>query len=395
VDRSEWDDNDEYPVAPSPAHERGWRHPSEIGAEAWVQSEPPLTIGRGLTAATGAVGGLLALAVLWTMLPTHAGRAGVSVLSSAPAPSAGLSHQFGAVADTDLTGPHTSSTSLSTAPSTSPITAEVSRDTKGIVASSVAHNSRPPIPTYQVAARTLLDRAVVAVAVNGGTLVITTARAVEADATVDLLGSDGGVEHARVLLTDLRSGFAVLAPGAAHAVSSFKVATAVAAGETLTFYGEPSHQVTVADDGSIAATWADDPSMPEGTPLVNEAGELVALCSHDAAGPHLIMLSSLDELERTLAGNIPAKVWLGVVLNNDPSGDATVAAVDPVGPAAKAGLRVGDTIDAVDSLRLGADMSLSAALTGRLPGDTVKLTVRRRATTITVVVVLGEPKKSL
>ena len=84
MDRSEGNDDELYPIAPIPAHERQWRHPSEMGEQAWVASEPPLTIGRGLTAATGVIGSVLALAVLWTMLPTHAGRtAAVSVPSSA------------------------------------------------------------------------------------------------------------------------------------------------------------------------------------------------------------------------------------------------------------------------------------------------------------------------
>lgn len=74
MSRSDWNDDEQDDPAPLPAHERAWRHPSEIGERAWVYSEPPLTIGRGLTAATGAIGGLLAMAVLWTMLPTQAGR---------------------------------------------------------------------------------------------------------------------------------------------------------------------------------------------------------------------------------------------------------------------------------------------------------------------------------
>ena len=78
----DWNDDEQNDPAPLPAHERAWRHPSEVGERAWVYSEPPLTIGRGLTAATGAIGGLLAMAVLWTMLPTQAGRNVVAIASS-------------------------------------------------------------------------------------------------------------------------------------------------------------------------------------------------------------------------------------------------------------------------------------------------------------------------
>ena len=63
MSRSDWDDDEQYEVAPLPAHERVWRHPSEMGEQAWLHSEPPLAIGRGLTMATGTIGCVLALAV--------------------------------------------------------------------------------------------------------------------------------------------------------------------------------------------------------------------------------------------------------------------------------------------------------------------------------------------
>ena len=44
----------------------------------WTHTEPPLAIGRGLLITTGAIGGLLSLAVLWAMLPS-AGRGGIAV----------------------------------------------------------------------------------------------------------------------------------------------------------------------------------------------------------------------------------------------------------------------------------------------------------------------------
>jgi S1-C subfamily serine protease len=73
--------DEEYPDAPVPQHERVWRHPSELGEAMWQRSEPPLAIGRGLLITSGAIGGLLALAVLWAMLPTNAGG-GASAFST-------------------------------------------------------------------------------------------------------------------------------------------------------------------------------------------------------------------------------------------------------------------------------------------------------------------------
>ena len=58
-----------YPVAPLPKHERQWRHPSEIGQQAWVMSEPPIALGRGLLVTTGAIGCAIGLAILWMLFP--------------------------------------------------------------------------------------------------------------------------------------------------------------------------------------------------------------------------------------------------------------------------------------------------------------------------------------
>ena len=66
-----WDDSGDplYPAAPVPAHERTWRHPSEVGKAAWELSEPPVAIGRGLLVTTGAIGSVLGVAVLWLLSP--------------------------------------------------------------------------------------------------------------------------------------------------------------------------------------------------------------------------------------------------------------------------------------------------------------------------------------
>ena len=54
VERGEWDEEPEYPRAPLPAHERQWRHPSEQGATAWSQSEPPL-VATTMTLSTSSI----------------------------------------------------------------------------------------------------------------------------------------------------------------------------------------------------------------------------------------------------------------------------------------------------------------------------------------------------
>lgn len=393
MDRSEGNDDELYPSAPIPAHERQWRHPSEVGEQAWVASEPPLTIGRGLSAATGVIGGVLALAVLWTMLPTHAGRsAGVSVRST--------------VANTTAFGG--SSTTASMAPSTTAIGTSTSVDTTSVPSSSSlptstdtappVSNKPTPLPTYAVTVGTSVDPVAVAVAVNDGALIITTASAVSDDNTVALLLPNGDIEQAEVLLVDQRSGFAVLAHEPGSTMASFTVATDVQPGDELTFYGADTATAVVQDDGSIATTGTDPSApvgdLPEGTPVVNQRGELVALCSHDDGTPSLVSLDHLDSLRKALAHAAGSKVWMGVMLNVV-DGTLVIDSLNDGGPAAVAGLQAGDELVSVNGVAVTDTTSVGAALAALQPGDTVTVVVTRAGEQRSIDVVLAAPRASI
>jgi len=398
VSRSEWNDDEQFEPAPLPAHERQWRHPSEIGEQSWALSEPPLAIGRGLTAVSGAIGGLLALAVLWAILPTEAGRPSASVWSSsvtrteAAPPTSPGSTAAGSV----TTLGRVSTTAALVSPTSAPVVGTPSAP------STVGQVTPQPIPTYSVQQRTESTEVAVAVAVNGGALVITTANAVSADLTVELLLPDGSSDTARVLFVDQRSGLAVLAPSTVSVAASFNVATEVLPGDELTFLGEVDRTVTVPTDGYSQGTWAQasamlEGSMIEGTPVVNQRGELVALCSHDADDvSRLVPLANLDQLQQAITSyNGTAKVWLGIVLNDDPSGEISVAAVDPAGPAATAGLHSGDVIVTLDGSAVTDIGGLTDALALHVPGDDVVVGIRRADGSETQLTIqLAAPKKS-
>jgi S1-C subfamily serine protease len=363
-----------------------------MGQQAWASSEPPLTIGRGLTAATGAIGSLLALAVLWTMLPTHAGRnAGVSVRSTvATVGTVGSSSSLTSPSTTDAT-PATDGGSDTT--DVDEPTSSVDANTGSSVVPSV-----DPLPTYAVSVGTAVEPVAVAVAVNDGSLIITTAAAVSADNTVELLLPDGGTEQAQVLLVDQRSGFAVLAHDTEASLTSFTVATAVVPGDELTFYGAEHVTAVVQDDGTFEPTTT-DPSvpvgdLPEGTPVVNQRGELVALCSHSDGEATLVSLEHLDSLRRALAEGSEGKVWMGVVL--DTAAEALqISALDAKGPAATAGLLEGDVIVSIDGVTVLDVTAIGAALAAHQPGDVVPVEVERDGASITIDVTLAAPRPSL
>ena len=393
MDRSEGNDDELYPSAPLPAHERQWRHPSEMGEQAWVASEPPLTIGRGLSAATGVIGGVLALAVLWTMLPTHAGRsAGVSVRSTVANTSG-----FGGTSSTVAVRPSTTAVDTSTSVDTTtvPTTDPLASTTDPAPPTS----DRPtPLPTYAVTVGTSVEPVAVAVAVNDGALVITTASAVSDDNTVALLLPNGQIEQAEVLLVDQRSGFAVLAHDPGSSMASFTVATDVQPGDELSFYGNDQATAVVQDDGSIATTGTDPAApvgdLPEGTPVVNQRGELVALCSHSDGTPTLVSLDHLDSLRKALAHAAGSKVWMGVMLNVV-DGALLIDSLNDAGPAAAAGLLVGDQIVSVNGIAVADPTAVGAALAALQPGDTVTVVVARAGQQLTIPVVLAAPKASI
>jgi serine protease Do len=84
-----------------------------------------------------------------------------------------------------------------------------------------------------------------------------------------------------------------------------------------------------------------------------------------------------------------AEPWLGVDLANSPIRGALVAKVVPGSPAAKAGIRPGDLITQLDTEPIGASATLSSAISGLQPGDTVDLQVQRGPSQYTVHVKLA------
>jgi S1-C subfamily serine protease len=398
----EWNDgtdDDQYPIAPVPTHERAWRHPSEIGQAQWTRTEPPLTIGRGLVAATTTLGCLLAVAVVWAMWPATGG--GVTAIStvvstvvvpaaqSEPSPTTSSVGLIEAASSTSFAPPRaTSAGPVTTAPA--PATTAPRR---------IPPQSSVPASVETVPAAALPRAA--AVSVNGDLLLVTTALAV-ADRRELLVTFDGfGAVNASVVVVDQRSGLAVLAaePAAIAGVTQLVVGT----GPTdLTpvkaFSAESTELDLVADESGLlwVAGWSSPQApvdTPEGMPLVDEAGALVGLCSHRGDGMVLVKVDLLTDLLVQQIGPTPS--WMGVVLDSTAAGPLTIGFVEPDGPAALAGLRSGDVIVAVDNIPMLTQADLDAALDGRQPGDEVSVSVRRDASTVTARIVLAATTAAL
>ncbi|MGZ4739599.1 MAG: PDZ domain-containing protein [Ilumatobacteraceae bacterium] len=350
-----------------PPHERPWRHPSEMGGAMWAHTEPPLTIGRGLLITTGAIGGLLSLAVLWAMLPS-AGRGGIaeptvvtSTANERTGPIATARADNLVATSVEALLPTTSA--FTTTPVTSPASSSPTTTSTTATQPSVTIKRTDDYPAAPVAVGV------------GDSLVITTARAVEGRTSISITGSDGQLHDATVLMVDREVGLAVLSADTATTTNSYGIGPAAVEGDVVTVLGTlpVSANVRVDAEGHLTLdTWAD--SMAEGTPIINADGLLVAMCTHGASGPELVSVANVAAM-LPAAKRAQASPYLGVHVVDSDHGAPVVDGVDATGPAVAAGLIVGDTIAAVDGNAIGGVDQLKAAIAAHLPGDAVTLTI--------------------
>jgi serine protease Do len=89
--------------------------------------------------------------------------------------------------------------------------------------------------------------------------------------------------------------------------------------------------------------------------------------------------------------------WLGVSVEDQPDTNdtehagagVTIAGVDRSGPAARAGVRTGDVVTAVNGEHVDTARGLIRAVAATPPGNTVRLTVKRGAQAIDISVTVG------
>lgn len=348
----------------------------------WAHTEPPLTIGRGLLITTGAIGGLLSLAVLWVMLPA-AGRGGTAEPTVVTSTANDRAVPIVTIRPETLVA--TSIAALlptTTAFGAVPVTSTVSKQSPTTSASDT-------VPSITIKRTDGFGSAPVAVGV-GDSLVITTARAVEGRTSITITGSDGQPHDATVLMVDREIGLAVLSADVATSTNSYGIGPAAADGDVVTVLGAlpVSANVRVDAAGHLTLdTWAD--SMAEGTPILNADGLLVGMCSQGASGPELVSVANVAAM-LPAAKRAQASPYLGVHVTDAASSGPVVDSVDGTGPAAAAGIVVGDTLTAIDGNAVARVDQLKAAIAAHLPGDSVTLTIAHAdQTSSDVVIALG------
>jgi S1-C subfamily serine protease len=352
-------DDHTYPPAPVPPHERGWRHPSEVGATQWATSEPPLALGRGLMTATGTIGVVLAGALVWAMLPSSG--APVTATSSVLAASA-----------TTISAPTPTSVALveptTTAGATPPTTPATTLATISPTTPTVAP---PAVPV--VAFTDGGDAMATSIVVGDQVFLITTIVAVGTRERLTVRGNDGSLAVAQMVWSDQASGLAVLAAPAADVAESVATGALPAPGtdvSVMSATGLMSASLTVDTAGTAALGGIAMDSLVEGSPVVDTDGRVVGLCSGARVVPVQLPAAVLERLAE-LRG------WLGVRLVGSADDTPIIGGIEAGGPADAAGLQPGDEVLAIDERSVTSVADVQWMIARHLPGDTVNVDVLR------------------
>jgi putative serine protease PepD len=162
---------------------------------------------------------------------------------------------------------------------------------------------------------------------------------------------------------------------------------------------------------TVGAIQTDAPINPgnSGGPILDDSGHVLGLTDQIATGTvppggeaqsagigfatpaNLVVQIAL----RIIAGKPVSHAYAGVLLNSTSSGDPEITAVQPNSPAARAGLKRGDVIAAVDGRAVRSIEQLIEIVDGDKPRQTLVLTVNRGGRTRTIELRLAVRPKTL
>jgi S1-C subfamily serine protease len=192
---------------------------------------------------------------------------------------------------------------------------------------------------------------------------------------------------------DLRPGDPAIAIGSPFGLTGTVTAGIVSAlGRTI----EAPNGFSIS--GAIQTDAAINPGN-SGGPLLDEQGRVIGVNSQirtdgGRANSGVGFAVPVDEIKRSLPalekGEDPERAFLGVSSGPAPEGGAAVGGVIANGPAAKAGLREGDTIVQINDQPVRDSDDVSAVVNARRPGDEVRVVVERGGERRTLTVTLGE-----
>ena len=355
-------------------------------------------VGRGLSVATGTIGAALALGLLWLMVP-HSGRGSdvateistTSVRAAPPgtAPAARVTPEAtagsGVPKDSLAATTELVDTTISQAPPMS---------------SATVITPLPP-PTMVLGSQGETPEVVppVAVALVPGHLVVTTAAAVRGRQGFAVQLPTGETVVGAVVLVDSANGVAVLSVTIDIDDSLIEASLAdLAAGGFMLMNPEATAaSLWENDDGTqVGYDQGDEPDSAtgEGSLVLDGDGRLIGMCTKSATGVQLVGVAALLDALASASADSTAG-WLGIEAEVDSSGSVAVAAVVAGGPAAAAGIHVGDVIAAIDGIAVPDLETLRSVVGAHAAGEMVTLTIRKSSVDSTTTTSVGTTSTTL
>ena len=253
--------------------------------------------------------------------------------------------------------------------------------------------------------------------------IITADHVVDGATKITVRFKDGSTAKATLVGADPSTDTAVIkvsVPSSKLTPLELADSTTVAPGEGVVAIGSPfgySESITAgivsavdrdikAPNGySISNTIQTDAAINHGNsggPLIDTTGKVIGtnvqIAVDDQNGgsanagvgfavPSSTVKTVADDL---IAGKVVEHAYLGVTVGDSASGTgAQIGTVRAGGPAAAAGLKTGDVITAIDGAAIANANKLTAAISSHQPGDSIRLSVTRGGSTLTITVKLG------
>jgi putative serine protease PepD len=249
--------------------------------------------------------------------------------------------------------------------------------------------------------------------------IVTNAHVVDGAGTVTVHFANGKSVKARVVGTDGSSDLAVLqvnVPASQLDPLPLGSSSSVDVGEGVIAIGSPfglpgsvtagivsavGRTIKAPNGYSIANSVQTDAAINHGNsggPLLDGDGRVIGVNAqiesesggNDGVG-FAIPVDTVKQVSSAIvAGRAVEHAYLGVSIGDSSQGNGVlVQQVQPNTPASDAGLRQGDLITALDGNPVASSDALTTAIASKKPGATVKLTVERNGSTITLTAKLA------
>jgi putative serine protease PepD len=248
--------------------------------------------------------------------------------------------------------------------------------------------------------------------------IVTNEHVIDGATSVKVTFSDGSTATATVVGKDVSSDLAVLkvdVPSSKLTPLTLGDSSAVAVGAGVIAIGDPFGLAGTVTSGIVSATGREiqatngapienaiqtDAAINHGNsggPLFDLQGRVIGVTSqiesdtggNDGVGFAIPSNTVKSVVSQLIAGNTVQHAFLGVAPQTVSGTGVKMTSVESGSAAAKAGVKTGDVIVAVDGKTTTTASALRAAIDAHRPGDKVTLTIHRGGSTKTLTVTLG------